>query len=157
MTTESQQDIIHLKDEFHRIYPVFLQFTDQMKNRGKDGYGKSVGFFPLKGSIFTEFSPFEIVKLRARKSLRSSYTFALLLSPRLQHSSYLWAGNFKSVSKVIHKMYLCMQVCMRKEIKHKKSNERDKLMTTVTIVTSQNGQCRGEHIQNQDVGPTRYI
>ena len=24
-------------------------------------------------------------------------------------------------------------------------------------VTSQNGQCRGEHIQNQDVGPTRYI
>ena len=25
------------------------------------------------------------------------------------------------------------------------------------IVTSQDGQCRGEHIQNQDVGPTRYI
>ena len=43
-----------------------------MKNRGKDGYGKSVGFFPLKGSIFTEFSPFEIVKLRARKSAPGS-------------------------------------------------------------------------------------
>ena len=133
MTTESQQDIIHLKDEFHRIYPVFLESTDQMKNRCKDGYCKSVGFLPLKGSIITEFSPFEIVKLRARKSLRSSYTFALLLSPRLQHSSYLWAGNFKSVSKVIHKMYLCMQVCMRKEIKHENNNERDKLMTTVTM------------------------
>ena len=53
-----------------------------MKNLGKDGYGKSEGFLPLKGSIITEFSPFEIVKLRARKSLRSSYTFALLLSPR---------------------------------------------------------------------------
>ena len=72
-----------LKDEFHRIYPVFLESTDQMKNRCKDGYCKSVGFLPLKGSIITEFSPFEIVKLRARKSLRSSYTFALLLSPRL--------------------------------------------------------------------------
>ena len=72
MATASQQDIIHLKNEFHRIHPVFLEFTDQMKNRGKDGYGKSVGFFPLKGSIFTEFSPFEIVKLRARKSAPGS-------------------------------------------------------------------------------------
>ena len=54
-----------------------------MKNLGKDGYGKSEGFLPLKGSIITEFSPFEIVKLRARKSLRSSYTFALLFPPRL--------------------------------------------------------------------------
>ena len=133
MATASQQDLIHLKDEFHRIYPVFLEFTDQMKNLGKDGYGKSVGFLPLKGSIFTEFSPFEIVKLRARKSLRSSYTFALLLSPRLQHSSYLWGGNFKSVLKVKHKMYLCMQVCMTKEIKHKNNNERDKLMTTAAM------------------------
>ena len=133
MTTESQQDIIHLKDEFHKIYPVFLESTDQMKNRCNDGYCKSVGFLLLKGSIFTEFSPFEIAKLRARKSLRSSYTFALLLSPRLQHSSYLWAGNFKSVSKVIHKMHLCTQVCTRKEIKHKNSNERDRLMTTVTM------------------------
>ena len=50
-----------------------------------------------------------------------------------EQSSYLWAGNFKSVSKVIHKMHLRMSVCMRKEIKHENSNERDKLMTTVTM------------------------
>ena len=24
-------------DEFHRIYPVFLEFADQMENLGKDG------------------------------------------------------------------------------------------------------------------------
>ena len=72
-----------------------------MKNLGKDGYGKSEGFLPLKGSIITEFSPFEIVKLRARKSLRSSYTFALLLSPRWEvtrrkdgHNA-LWLGKIK--------------------------------------------------------------
>ena len=33
----SQQDRIHPKDEFHKIYPVFLKFADQMENRGKDG------------------------------------------------------------------------------------------------------------------------
>ena len=27
-----------------------------------------------------------------------------------------------------------MKVCMRKEIKHENSNERDKLMTTVTMI-----------------------
>ena len=32
----SQQDRIHLKDEFHRIYPV-VEFADQMENQGKDG------------------------------------------------------------------------------------------------------------------------
>ena len=37
------------KDEFHRIYPIFLEFTDQIENLGKDGYGKSVGYVPLKG------------------------------------------------------------------------------------------------------------
>ena len=30
-------------------------------------------------------------------------------------------------------------------------------MLKEAYVTSQNGQCRGERIQNQDVGPTRYI
>ena len=43
----SQKDVVHLKDEFHRIYPVFLESTDQMENRCKDGYGKSIGFIPL--------------------------------------------------------------------------------------------------------------
>ena len=34
---------IPLKDEFHRIFPIFLEFTDQMENQCRDGYSKSVG------------------------------------------------------------------------------------------------------------------
>ena len=52
--------------------------SDWMENRGKDGYGKSVGHIPDK--LHTIYRPFEILKLQARKSLRSSYAFALLLS-----------------------------------------------------------------------------
>ena len=52
-------------DEYHIIYPVFLEFTDQMENRSKDGYGKSAGCIPLKGRISQNLP---------------LYTFALLFS-----------------------------------------------------------------------------
>ena len=57
MATVSHKDIFHLKDEFHRIHPVFLKFTDQMESRCKDGYGKSVRYIPLKGSILQNLLP----------------------------------------------------------------------------------------------------
>ena len=37
------------------------------------------------------------------------------------------------------------------------SSKPEKSKFPIDSVTSQNGQCRGEYIQNQDVGPTRYI
>ena len=54
--------------------------TDQMENRGKDGYGSQWDIFHLKDEFHRIYQPFEILKLQARKSLRSSYTFVLLLS-----------------------------------------------------------------------------
>ena len=51
-----------------------------MENRGKDGYGSQWDIFHLKDEFHRIYQPFEILKLQARKSLRSSYTFVLLLS-----------------------------------------------------------------------------
>ena len=51
-----------------------------MENRGKDGYRSQWDIFHLKDEFHRIYRPFEILKLQARKSVRSSYTFALLLS-----------------------------------------------------------------------------
>ena len=68
--------------------------SDQMENRGKDGYGSQWDIFHLKDEFHRIYQPFEILKLQARKSLRSSYAFALLLS-------LSWEKNTRSQRNLI--------------------------------------------------------
>ena len=51
-----------------------------MENRGKDGYRSQWDIFHLKDEFHGIYRLFEILKIQVRKSVRSSYTFALLPS-----------------------------------------------------------------------------